>query len=148
MAVLTSLTQAGGSTGDTYLDPETGKQLEIAKVVADQEYIWETLRFTTPVLDDQSASNYLQFGNTLIQWGIGTAGTGIKTITFPQAFANTDYVVFTQPIRSTLDSGVVINANIANKTTTAFQLNAVFVEPNAIGQAGEATQWLAFGDLA
>jgi len=147
MAVLTSLTQAGGSSGDTYLDPATGKQLEIAKVIADQEYIWETLRFITPVLDDQSASNYLQFGNALIQWGIGSTGTGIKTITFPQAFANTDYVVFTQTIRSTLDSGVVINANIANKTTTTFQLNAVFVTPDAVGQAGEATQWIAFGDL-
>lgn len=96
---------------------------------------------TTPI-DDQSASSYLDIGNTRIQWGsdISTID-GDENFTFPHPFAtgSEPNVVITRTVnQNNVSSSLGL---LGPAISTGFTIN----RDNAIDGAGETFNWQAIG---
>lgn len=90
------------------------------------------------------SNGYTKFNNgLLIQWGSTTGGNN-KSVYFPVAFANTNYIVTTTS--QDTSSNLVIKNAISSKYTTYFKLYSNYINTNpSAGTAGSNLYWLAVG---
>lgn len=90
------------------------------------------------------SNGYTKFNNgLLIQWG-NTIGGNNKSVYFPVAFANTNYIVTTTS--QDTSSNLVIKNAISSKYTTYFKLYSNYINTNpSAGTAGSSLYWLAVG---
>lgn len=80
-------------------------------------------------------ANWVRFGNGLqICWGI-TGSENISTVTLPQAFKNTNYVVAGLPMQGSANTS---DLYVHSKTTTQFKLQEQV-------QKAEQRNWIAIG---
>jgi hypothetical protein len=95
---------------------------------------------TTPT-NDKASSGYFDIGTMRMQWGNVSGGvTGSQTITLPQPFANTSYVV-TPSITNPANPNVSFSITVTSKTTSTFTVMKLY----SGGSAGEAFNWIAIG---
>lgn len=92
------------------------------------------------------SSGYLDIGNVRIQWGIQPgAASSLRTITFPQPFANNNYTI-TGNVMSTNSGGVFslgLNPLTVNECIAAVRFNSGGGAEEVI--AGEPFMWQAIG---
>ena len=83
------------------------------------------------------SNGYVKLGNgIMIQWGRVASGSGNQTITFPQAWYNTDYALActTTPGNSTTKAAISVDSSSRTKTTVS-----VNIESNA------SSNWIGIG---
>ena len=74
------------------------------------------------LISDHAASNYIDIGGVRQQWGTSGAAdaNGLVTITFPQAFANTNYGFTATPIQLGGNADITqLEVKIVAKTTSS-----------------------------
>lgn len=89
-------------------------------------------------------NGYTKFTNgLLVQWGT-TNGANNKSVYFPVAFANTNYIVTTTS--QDTSSNLVIKNAVSTKYTTYFKLYSNYINTNpSSGTAGSSLYWFAIG---
>lgn len=122
--------QVGLDAGFNDVQPNFGCYIDIQQLPSYTVVAAEDLS-----VDDQSASGYIDLGNTRMQWGNGVAN---GTITFPQPFADTSYAVTT----TAYSGGNGQLTHLSAKSTTDF--TTIGMDVNAAFQ-NHSFSWIAIG---
>jgi len=90
-------------------------------------------------INDQASSGYIDIGSMRMQWGIDTSGTtGVRTVTFPAAFADSSYVVTVSP-------EAVGNESASAHALSATQFSTQVWESNTAISRSTDISWQAIG---
>lgn len=139
-------------------DPITGVELEHSGVYNSVAAVRITaIRAQTRVIpttdvavNDQTASGFMDVGNMRHMWGDNVEGAGVRTITFPAAFASTAYsLVVTPKAAASAATNVLVGFAESGGARTTSGTSGELLEhtdgTNTVGQSAQGFSWVAFG---